>query len=42
MVYEYSDVKKYISYEDLKKKGYFVVPSMPADEKPTSILPLVL
>jgi len=32
--YEYSDLKKYISYADLKKKGYFVVPSMPADAKP--------
>ena len=28
-VYEYSDLPKYISYEDLKEKGYFVVPPMP-------------
>jgi anaerobic selenocysteine-containing dehydrogenase len=34
LVYEYSDLKKYISYEDLKKKGYFVVPSMPPDAEP--------
>jgi anaerobic selenocysteine-containing dehydrogenase len=33
-VYEYSDLPKYISFEDFKKKGYFVVPSMPPDEEP--------
>jgi trimethylamine-N-oxide reductase (cytochrome c) len=33
-VYEYSDLTKYISFEDFKKKGYFVVPSMPPDEEP--------
>jgi anaerobic selenocysteine-containing dehydrogenase len=33
-VYEYSDLPKYISYEAFKKKGYFVVPSMPPDAKP--------
>ena len=29
-----SDLPKYITYEEFKKKGYFVVPSMPADEEP--------
>ncbi len=33
-VYEYSDLPKYIGYEDFKKKGYFVVPSMPPDAEP--------
>ena len=33
-VFEYSDLPKYTTYEEFKKKGYFVVPSMPADEKP--------
>lgn len=33
-VYEFSDLPKYISYEDFKKKGYFVVPSMPPDAEP--------
>jgi len=33
-VYEYSDLTKYISFEDFKEKGYFVVPSMPPDEEP--------
>jgi trimethylamine-N-oxide reductase (cytochrome c) len=33
-VYEYSDLPKHISFEDFKKKGYFVVPSMPPDEEP--------
>jgi anaerobic selenocysteine-containing dehydrogenase len=33
-VYEFSDLPKYIGYEEIKKKGYFVVPSMPSDEEP--------
>ena len=33
-IYDYSDLPKHISYEDLKKKGYFVVP-LPDDYKPT-------
>jgi molybdopterin guanine dinucleotide-containing S/N-oxide reductase-like protein len=33
-VYEYSDLPKYISFEDFKEKGYFVVPSMPPDAEP--------
>lgn len=32
--YEVSDLPKYISYEDFKKKGYFVVP-LPENYKPT-------
>jgi molybdopterin guanine dinucleotide-containing S/N-oxide reductase-like protein len=32
--YEVSDLPKYISYEDFKKKGYFVVP-LPKNYKPT-------
>lgn len=35
--YEVSDLPKYISYEDFKKKGYFVVP-LPKDYKPTPAL----
>ena len=41
-MFEYSDLPKYISYEDFKKKGYFVVPSMPPDKKPIVSFPLVL
>jgi molybdopterin guanine dinucleotide-containing S/N-oxide reductase-like protein len=33
-VFEFSDLPKYVKYEDFKKKGYFVVPSMPPDAKP--------
>ncbi|MBN1189725.1 MAG: molybdopterin-dependent oxidoreductase [Dehalococcoidales bacterium] len=33
-VFEYSDLPKYVKYEDFKKKGYFVVPSIPPDEEP--------
>ncbi|OGO24140.1 MAG: hypothetical protein A2144_06800, partial [Chloroflexi bacterium RBG_16_50_9] len=33
-VFEYSDLPKYISFEEFKKKGYFVVPSMPPDVEP--------
>lgn len=33
-IFYYSDLPKYISYEDFKKKGYFVVP-LPEDYKPT-------
>ncbi len=33
-VYEYSDLHKYVRYEDFKKKGYFVVPAMPPDAEP--------
>ncbi len=36
-MFEYSDLPKYISYEDFKKKGYFVVP-LPEDYKPTPAL----
>ncbi len=35
--YEVSDLPKYISYEEFKKKGYFVVP-LPKDYKPTPAL----
>ena len=33
-IFEYSDIKKYLTYEQFKKKGYFVVP-LPDDYKPT-------
>ena len=33
-IFDYSDLPKHISYEDFKKKGYFVVP-LPDDYKPT-------
>ena len=33
-IFNYSDLPKYITYEDFKKKGYFVVP-LPEDYKPT-------
>ncbi len=36
-MFEYSDLPKYTSYEDFKKKGYFVVP-LPEDYKPTPAL----
>jgi len=35
--YDVSDLPKYISYEDFKKKGYFVVP-LPENYKPTPAL----
>jgi trimethylamine-N-oxide reductase (cytochrome c) len=35
--YDVSDLPKYVSYEDFKKKGYFIVP-MPKDYKPTPAL----
>ena len=35
--FEVSDLPKYMSYEDFKKKGYFVVP-VPKDYKPTPAL----
>ena len=34
IVFEKSDLPKYITYEEFKKKGYFVVPAMPDDEEP--------
>ena len=34
-VFDYTDLPKYISYEDFKEKGYFVVPALPDDYKPT-------
>ena len=33
-VFEYSDLPKYTTFEEFKKKGYFVVPSMPPEEEP--------
>jgi anaerobic selenocysteine-containing dehydrogenase len=33
-VFEYSDLPKYTTFEEFKKRGYFVVPSMPPDEEP--------
>jgi len=33
-VFHYSDLPQYMSFEDFKKKGYFIVP-MPEDYKPT-------
>jgi len=36
-MFEFSDLPKYISFEDFKEKGYFVVP-MPEDYKPTPAL----
>jgi trimethylamine-N-oxide reductase (cytochrome c) len=33
-IFEISDLKKYMTYEEMKKKGYFVVP-LPDDYKPT-------
>ena len=36
-VFNSSDLSQYISFEDFKKKGYFIVP-MPEDYKPTSAL----
>jgi len=35
--YDVSDLSKYVSYEDFKKKGYFVVP-LPENYKPTPAL----
>ena len=35
--YDVSDLPKYISYEDFKKKGYFIVP-LPENYKPTPAL----
>jgi anaerobic selenocysteine-containing dehydrogenase len=34
LVFERSDLPKYVTYEKFKEKGYFVVPAMPADEEP--------
>jgi molybdopterin guanine dinucleotide-containing S/N-oxide reductase-like protein len=36
-VFNYSDLPKYMSFEDFKKKGYFIVP-MPDDYRPTPAL----
>ncbi len=33
-VFEYSDLHKYISFEDFKGKGYFVLPSLPDKPEP--------
>jgi anaerobic selenocysteine-containing dehydrogenase len=32
-MFEYSDLHKYMKWEDFKKKGYYVVPSLPDDNK---------
>ncbi len=34
LVFEKSDLPKYVTYEEFKKKGYFVVPCRPDDEEP--------
>ena len=34
IVFDKSDLPKYTTYEEFKKKGYFVVPSRPDDEEP--------
>jgi molybdopterin guanine dinucleotide-containing S/N-oxide reductase-like protein len=34
IVFEKSDLPKYVTYEDFKEKGYFVVPARPDDEEP--------
>jgi molybdopterin guanine dinucleotide-containing S/N-oxide reductase-like protein len=36
-VFNYSDLPKYISFQDFKRKGYFIVP-MPEDYRPTPAL----
>mgnify|MGYP001075032266 CR=1 FL=1 len=33
-VFDYTDLPKHTTYEEFKKKGYFVVPSRPDDEEP--------
>jgi len=33
-VFNYTDLPKYTTYEEFKKKGYFIVPSVPEDYKP--------
>ncbi len=33
-MFEYSDLHKYVTFEEFKKKGYFVVPSLPSDKEP--------
>ncbi len=33
-MFEYSDLPKYVTFAEFQKKGYFVVPAMPADEEP--------
>ena len=32
-IFEYSDLHKYLTFEEFKKKGYYVVPSLPDDEE---------
>ena len=34
IVFDYSDLPKYTTFEEFRKKGYFIVPAMPADEEP--------
>jgi trimethylamine-N-oxide reductase (cytochrome c) len=34
IVFDKSDLPKYVTYEEFKEKGYFVVPSRPDDEEP--------
>ena len=34
IVFDKSDLPKYVTYEEFKKKGYFVVPARPDDEEP--------
>ncbi len=34
IVFDKSDLPKYVTYEEFKKKGYFVVPCRPDDEEP--------
>ncbi len=34
IVFDKSDLPKYVTWEEFTEKGYFVVPAMPADEEP--------
>jgi len=34
IVFDKSDLPRYVTYEDFKKKGYFVLPCRPDDEEP--------